>query len=77
MKKKRNCIFDRRLSRRWMGRLNKHILKLYVAGNTSRSQAAIMNIRKICESTEGTVQAGSDRCYQSGAGERGQIIAAA
>ena len=27
----------------------KHILKLYVAGNTSRSAQAIMNIRKICE----------------------------
>jgi circadian clock protein KaiB len=28
---------------------NIHILKLYVAGNTARSQAAIMNIRKVCE----------------------------
>jgi circadian clock protein KaiB len=27
----------------------KHILKLYIAGNTSRSAQAIMNIRKICE----------------------------
>jgi circadian clock protein KaiB len=26
-----------------------HILKLYIAGNTSRSAQAIMNIRKICE----------------------------
>jgi circadian clock protein KaiB len=27
----------------------KHILKLYIAGNTSRSQIAIMNIRRVCE----------------------------
>jgi circadian clock protein KaiB len=27
----------------------KHILKLYIAGNTSRSTLAILNIRKICE----------------------------
>ena len=27
----------------------RHVLKLYIAGNTVRSQAAIMNIRKICE----------------------------
>lgn len=27
----------------------KHILKLYVAGNTSRSAAAILNIRTFCE----------------------------
>jgi circadian clock protein KaiB len=26
-----------------------HVLKLYIAGNTTRSQAAIMNIRKVCE----------------------------
>ena len=26
-----------------------HVLKLYIAGNTTRSQIAIMNIRKICE----------------------------
>lgn len=26
-----------------------HVLKLYVAGNTARSQAAIMNIRRVCE----------------------------
>jgi circadian clock protein KaiB len=27
----------------------KHILRLYIAGNTARSAQAIMNIRKVCE----------------------------
>ncbi len=56
---------------------SKHLLRLYVAGNTERSARAISNIREICEThLKGRYQLEVIDIYQQPALARGQQIVA-